>query len=502
MDDNMQGGDGRNSGLPDDTLDDGFDDGDGFLKDGFPEDGFPEDGFPEGAIAENGFQGDGSQEGGPNRRRGWIVAVAAAVVVAAIVALVTPMVRNARENREEERQAALAACESAVAEFTTLHVTYTTTLSSAKKLAQGDGTTFNEESATKLITKVDHLDDAGTISRAQGFACEAGAGTDDLNEAAWRYGAANSAMINRMRDVQTDTDSLRLSVNAALQSNQRELLQSRLTYAKSVYDRSSGKAADALRGALAAQIDAAGAMLSGDGAANEAIARQAAALQQAAADVVAGMPLDCELSECVALTFDDGPNKELTPQLLAALDKAGVKATFFVQGQYVSGSNTGLLKRMADAGHEIGTIGWRHTQLHEFGAPKLAKWFADTDAVITQAGVAKPTLFRPPDGAWSGTLADAAAADGQSVILWDTDSRDWDPQASVNAIASNVVDGAHAGSIVALHDGDERTIAALPQIVSGLQERGYHLVTVSQLLVDELQPGTVFYGRGDTVPGQ
>lgn len=97
-------------------------------------------------------------------------------------------------------------------------------------------------------------------------------------------------------------------------------------------------------------------------------------------------------------------------------------------------------------------------------------------------------------------MVEAARGNGQSVILWNVDSRDWDPKTSAADIARNVLDGASSGAIVALHDGNGRTVEAIPQIVSGLRERGFTLVTVSQLLSGELSPGTVFYARGDTAP--
>ena len=125
--------------------------------------------------------------------------------------------------------------------------------------------------------------------------------------------------------------------------------------------------------------------------------------------MVAVLPFDCHFHDCVALTFDDGPNKQFTPQLLDALADAGVPATFFVQGQFVSGSNVDLVGRMAAEGHDVGSISWRHTQLHTLDAGTLAKWFKDTDEVISAASGRPVTLFRPPDGAWSDTEAQAAS---------------------------------------------------------------------------------------------
>ncbi|RYQ62341.1 polysaccharide deacetylase [Bifidobacterium pseudolongum subsp. pseudolongum] len=432
------------------------------------------------------FTGDADTP--PHRRRNTALAVIVALLAIAglLAAAVIPIVNASHRRQQEEHATALADCESAQREFGTLNTTYTTTLSNASKLAQGDGKTISEEHATALANKIEHIDDTHTVSALTTSSCETSQSTSDLNELARRFGAASTSMVNRMRDVQTDADTLRRLVDGARNSDRRGELQKQLTVAKAAYERSANKASEPLRAELNARISTASAMLEPGSTATNA--------------VVGAMPLDCEFAACIALTFDDGPNKQVTPQLLGALQQANAPATFFVQGQFVSGSNRQLLATMAAQGNDIGSLSWRHKQLHTLSPSELGKWFADTDEVIVNAGVGKPTLFRPPDGAWSEAVVEAARGNGQSVILWNVDSRDWDPKTSAADIARNVLDGASSGAIVALHDGNERTVEAIPQIVSGLRERGFTLVTVSQLLSGELSPGTVFYARGDTAP--
>ena len=220
------------------------------------------------------------------------------------------------------------------------------------------------------------------------------------------------------------------------------------------------------------------------------------ACDQRACEAAVILPFDCHFHDCVALTFDDGPNKQFTPQLLDALADAGVPATFFVQGQFVSGSNVDLVGWMAAEGHDVGSISWRHTQLHTLDAGTLAKWFKDTDEVISAASGRPVTLFRPPGGAWSDTVRDQAQASGESIILWNVDSGDW-RGADAGTITTTVVDGAAPGSIVALHDGYRPTIEAIPGIVQGLRDKGLTPVTVTTLLGDDRQAGAVYYGLDD-----
>lgn len=446
----------------------------------------------------------------PHRRRNMILTLVAAFVVIAgvLTAIIIPIIDASHRHQQQAHATALTDCTAAQREFATLNTTYTTTIISAGKLADGDeAKTVSEEHATALTSKIDHIDDTHTVSSLTAANCAADMSTDALTDLSGRFTIANTSMVNRMRDVQTDADTLKRLVGGARNADRRGELQKELTFATTVYARSENNAPADLRAALQVQIEQAKAVLEPAATATNAQINDAlAALTKAADAVVAAMPLDCELTACVALTFDDGPNKQVTPRLLDALHAADAPATFFVQGQFVSGSNKQLLATMAAQGHEIGSMSWRHKQLHTLSADELSRWFHDTDEVIEDAGVAKPTLFRPPDGAWSEDVVETARADGQSVILWNVDARDWDAKTSAAGIADNVLDSASSGAIIALHDGNERTVEAIPQIASGLRSRGFHLVTVSQLLSDELNPGTVFYARGDTAqdaaPGQ
>lgn len=434
----------------------------------------------------------------PHHRRNMILALVTAIVVGAgvLAAIIIPVIGASHRHQQQAHASALADCESAQRAFATLNTTYTTTITSAGRLARGDeAKTVSEEHAMALTSKIDHIDDTHTVSTLATASCDASADTAALTDLAARFTIANTSMVNRMRDVQTDADTLKQLVEGARNADRRGELQKELTFANTVYARAPAN----LRAGLQVRIEQAKAVLEPTSTATNAQINDAlAALTKATDDVVEAMPLDCELTACVALTFDDGPNKQVTPRLLDALHTADAPATFFVQGQFVSGSNKQLLATMAAQGHEIGSMSWRHKQLHTLSANELSRWFHDTDEVIEDAGVAKPTLFRPPDGAWSEDVVETARADGQSVILWNVDARDWDAKTSADDIANNVLNGASAGAIIALHDGNERTVEAIPQIVSGLRERGFHLVTVSQLLTDELDPGTVFYARGDT----
>jgi len=178
----------------------------------------------------------------------------------------------------------------------------------------------------------------------------------------------------------------------------------------------------------------------------------------------------------IAIGFDDGPS-DYTPKVLAVLRRFGAHATFFEIGQEIAG-RTATMKSIIAQGNEIGN----HSLHHEQNASSRS--LAETNRLIRNATGFRPCDFRPPDGAVNAGLIERAHAERLVTVNWDVDPRDWsDPGAG--AIASNVIHNAHDGSIVVMHDGGGNrgeTVAALPQILSHFQHRGYRFVPVEEIL--------------------
>lgn len=178
----------------------------------------------------------------------------------------------------------------------------------------------------------------------------------------------------------------------------------------------------------------------------------------------------------IAIGFDDGPS-DYTPKVLAVLRRFGAHATFFEIGQETAG-RAAIMKRILAQGNEIGN----HTLHHEQNASSQS--LAETTRLIRNATGFRPCDFRPPDGAVNGALIGRAHAEHLITVNWDVDPRDWS-EPGVGAIASNVIHNAHNGSIVVMHDGGgnrSETVAALPEILSHFQHRGYQFVPVEELL--------------------
>ncbi len=182
----------------------------------------------------------------------------------------------------------------------------------------------------------------------------------------------------------------------------------------------------------------------------------------------------------LALTFDDGPNPTITPQVLKTLAAHHAHATFFVLGENAEG-HRGLLRQMADAGHAVGSHSYHH--LYK-ASTEVAKWNLEkTAAVIERSTGRRPTLFRPPGGFTNGALARLAREQGYAVILWTISSADT-TKIGPPVIARNIIHTPNPGDIVLMHDGSghARTAQALPQILEELGAAGFQFVTVPELL--------------------
>lgn len=191
----------------------------------------------------------------------------------------------------------------------------------------------------------------------------------------------------------------------------------------------------------------------------------------------------------VALSFDDGPDPEVTPAVLDALAAYGARATFFAIGRLLE-EHPELARRIADEGHEIGNHSWHHSRWQNFfGTAAQAREIARGERAVA-AVTRRPTnpLYRPPIGLKSPQFARAARKARLTLVGWSLRSRDTltvDPE----RIAARVLDRIRPGDIVLLHDGHDQPgrhrpacARAVPLILKGLREKGLECSTVSELL--------------------
>ncbi len=185
----------------------------------------------------------------------------------------------------------------------------------------------------------------------------------------------------------------------------------------------------------------------------------------------------------IALTFDDGPHAEKTPEILDILKEHEISATFFIVGENAD-INEDIVERIINEGHEIGN----HTFGHEYlgGKPRrvMEREIDLCDDVIFNHSEYNTILFRPPGGIYDATLTSVCAERGYSVVLWSIDTRDW-TGAPAYLIENEVMKYADDGAIVLMHDyvcGESHTAEALRSFIPKLKKLGYRFVTVSELI--------------------
>lgn len=195
-------------------------------------------------------------------------------------------------------------------------------------------------------------------------------------------------------------------------------------------------------------------------------------------------------SGLVGLTFDDGPDQHL-PMFLEALEKAGVRATFFVVGEQVE-SWPGGLQRIIAAGHEVGVHGYRHLPYPRRHAFDAAEDLHRARVTIEDAGGVRPRLFRPPYGLFSRAVARSAAREDLEKVLWSRTGFDWGAKATPESVAANV-GFPEDGGIVLLHDSEayaapgshRSSLGALTTIIERVDAAGPRFATVSEMLMAE-----------------
>jgi peptidoglycan/xylan/chitin deacetylase (PgdA/CDA1 family) len=191
----------------------------------------------------------------------------------------------------------------------------------------------------------------------------------------------------------------------------------------------------------------------------------------------------------VALTFDDGPDPEVTPIVLDALKAHQAAATFFAIGRSLE-QHRALARRIVAEGHELASHSWQHSRWQNFfGSKKLGVDLERTRRLIGEInGDTEMPLFRAPFGLKSPELARAATPRQVRMIAWSLHSRDTrtrDPR----RVAKRVLERIEPGDIVLLHDGHDlpgrhREVCkeAVPLILTGLRQQQLQPVTVSKLL--------------------
>ena len=186
-----------------------------------------------------------------------------------------------------------------------------------------------------------------------------------------------------------------------------------------------------------------------------------------------------ELPPRVALTFDDGPHRIYTKNLLDGLRERGVKATFFVVGENIPG-NEDLIQQMEADGHLIGNHTYDHADISKLSDEENCRELQKTSDLVKEITGYGTAYVRPPFGNWKDTM-DCRVT--MISVKWTIDTLDWKSK-NVAEIIGKVMQQISDYDIILMHDYYETSVEAALQIVDRLQEEGYEFVTVEDLILE------------------
>lgn len=180
----------------------------------------------------------------------------------------------------------------------------------------------------------------------------------------------------------------------------------------------------------------------------------------------------------VALTFDDGPNNTSSLQILDTLKKYNIKATFFMLGSMVD-TYPDVVKKIHEAGHDIGNHTYDHKDLTKLDEASIKQEIDSTNQKIEKLTGEKPTLLRPPYGAYNERVTKVEP--NMSIALWNIDTLDWKTH-NPTAILGEVKKELQPHSIVLMHDIHQDSADSLENVIKFLKSQDYTFVLAKDLI--------------------
>lgn len=208
-------------------------------------------------------------------------------------------------------------------------------------------------------------------------------------------------------------------------------------------------------------------------------------------------------NKIVALTFDDGPNTEITPLVLDKLEQYNIVASFFVVGNSINTESEEVMKRAIHLGCDIQNHSWTHSFMTKLTKEEIKKEIEDTSKKIKEIANVEPKFFRPPYVDVNELMYEAI----DLPFICGYAAEDWVETVSSEERAKRILDQAIDGGIILLHDftGNIKTVNALDIIIPELQKRGFEFVTITELFMHKnidakAHNGVIYSNVSDTKP--
>jgi peptidoglycan/xylan/chitin deacetylase (PgdA/CDA1 family) len=201
---------------------------------------------------------------------------------------------------------------------------------------------------------------------------------------------------------------------------------------------------------------------------------------QLPAGVAPGEVIDrVRTADAVAITYDMGSIDAGLAGVLEALAQRGLRATFFVTGDFVRRYEWAL-PRILELGHEVANHTVTHPDLTTYGNPQITREIDQLDAMLTARGAPPPVWFRPPFGAYDRRVAAVLAGRGYPLVMWRLDLADWRDEITLGDVI-RIGRRIQPGDVVVTHGGLPKTAAAMATVLDELTARGLRQVTLSEL---------------------
>ena len=185
----------------------------------------------------------------------------------------------------------------------------------------------------------------------------------------------------------------------------------------------------------------------------------------------------------IALTINCAWNDSDIDKIIEVLKSNNVKATFFMVGDWVE-KYPEAVKKINQEGHEIGSHSDTHPHVNQLSSEENLEEIKTSSKKIEQITNKKVTLYRPPYGEYNNTVIKVANENSYIPIQWSLDTLDY-TGITGNEMWNKIKDKISNGDIILMHNATEHTADSLDMIIKNIKEKGFNLVTVSDLIYKE-----------------